>query len=384
MDLEEYPSVQKWLGNLSKKTQTTNLNGLKLWLRWLNENSSDYGSMTPGELIEFQKESRDYQILDEVQAWVQSLEGKSLNYKKNLYAQIHSFFKYNRAMLPRDSFKVQSTVPKTLGTLTVDELKRMILASNPMYRAIFTCIFMGGMGQSELLYWSNYGLASLQDQLERNELIIRIDLPGRKHMRNIKPFYTFIGGDALKALKVYLESRKSDVGSIFVTQYDTPLSGYALTVYWLRKLRQLGLIPQPSGDSGTRYGKNLHELRDLFRSRWQKSPADPLASEFFMGHEVDPNEYNKAFDDEAYSRRQYRRALEWLNVLSEDPESIPLDEHERQLDRIDALERRIEGMQPASDEVEILKAMLQNPEAREIFTEAIKKLQNISQNNDGS
>jgi len=50
-----------------------------------------------------------------------------------------------------------------------------------------------------------------------------------------------------------------------------------------------------------------------------------------MGHikQIDPNEYQKNLYDEAYMRREYRKALPWINIMIMDLEKVPLDEHER-------------------------------------------------------
>jgi len=65
-----------------------------------------------------------------------------------------------------------------------------------------------------------------------------------------------------------------------------------------------------------RYGKNVHELRDVFRTLWEKSSGKGAAAEYFMGHTVDPLEYNKAYSDEEYSREQYLEALPYLQIMS--------------------------------------------------------------------
>lgn len=63
----------------------------------------------------------------------------------------------------------------------------------------------------------------------------------------------------------------------------------ALHVYWTGKLEAAGLIDR-ANTPYVRYGKNPHELRDLFRTRWEKSGSNPVGAEFCMGHTVDPLE----------------------------------------------------------------------------------------------
>jgi len=97
---------------------------------------------------------------------------------------------------------------------------------------------------------------------------------------------------------------------------------------------RLGLIKLKEGDTGNRYGKNPHELRDLFRTRFHLSRRDLKAAEFFMGHIVDPLEYNKAFREEYYAITEYREASPWLNILSEDPEHIHISKIESKVDQL--------------------------------------------------
>ena len=99
---------------------------------------------------------------------------------------------------------------------------------------------------------------------------------------------------------------------------------------------------EPRRGIHVRYGKNLHELRDLFRTRWEKSGARGAAAEFFMGHVVDPLDYNKAYRDEAFARAQYLEAEPWLNVVSEEPSKVDVGEVRSLRHQLDDLESRLE------------------------------------------
>ena len=72
------------------------------------------------------------------------------------------------------------------------------------------------------------------------------------------------------------------------------------------------------GKNTHRYGKNPHEIRDVFRSLWEKTPAKGSVAEFMMGHTVDPLFYNKAFRDEDWVMEQYNLALPMLQIMSSD------------------------------------------------------------------
>jgi hypothetical protein len=109
-----------------------------------------------------------------------------------------------------------------------------------------------------------------------------------------------------------------------------------------------------------RYRARALELRDLFRSEWQKSGADPLVAEFFLGHDVDPNRYNKFYHDLDYVRSQYLIAEPYLDVLSKEPRMVSktdlksLEEENRILrERVEKLEKAM-GARVQSDEVTLL------------------------------
>ena len=320
MELERYQTVSRWLSRLRSNTARTNLYHLSRFMKWLDESKDEFASKSPDELVAFQKQATTedrYRILDVVQIYVSSINGRH-GYKLKIYSTIRSFFKHNRAELPSDSsFYINGDKPKVVGTLEPDEIRQIVLSSNPTYQAIFLCMLQGGMGREEFNWWNLNGWPQLSKDILKNPEIIRIDLPGRKRMRNIRPYYTFIGHDAIKVIRNWLPHRPPDAVSIFTDQHGNPVSKHAVKQYWDRHLVKLGIVNlRRNGEPGTRYGKNPHEMRDVFRSLWEKSPAKLSVAEYLMGHQVDPLEYNKAFRDEKWTRREYRKALPFLNILS--------------------------------------------------------------------
>jgi len=324
-------SVERWLGRLRPETARVSRRYFERWLEWLRGQGGRWAGVTPDELVEMQRGAvgdERFAILDMVQAYVRRLEGR-VGYKRRFYTALRSFFLHNRAELPLDrSFRLNPTRQKVRGALTVDELRRIVETSTPMYRALFLCMFQAGMGIGEALYWSETGFESVRRQLRSGEPLLKIELPGRKKARFERPYYTFIGRDAVDALRGWLKVRP-DVESrhIFITAKRTPISYTAVQSYWMRRCKRLGLIAKPEGaGKHTRYGKNLHEMRDLFRTRWQKSGAAPEVAEFALGHVVDPLGYNKAMRDPDYVADEYLKAEPWLNVVSEEPEKVHVRE----------------------------------------------------------
>jgi integrase len=311
--------VENWLARLAPTTARMNRYELGYFMAWLRGGAGAFRDYTPDQLVEYQKAATNghqYDVLDQVQLWVQGLEGRHET-KRHRYNAVRSFFVHNRAQLPTDkNFMIRAELPPVISSLSPDDVRRVILSSNPTYRAAFLCILLGGMGQEEFSYWNRTGLQKLRKDLRGDADMIRADMPGRKGSRNILPYYTVVGGDALVALREYMVARPhTSAGTIFVDQRGGPISKPALYMYWSRHIVKTGVFAE-SERQGNRTGKAPHELRDTFRTLWEKSGAASSVAEFMMGHVVDKDGYNKAHQDEAWVRKEYRKALRYLNIMT--------------------------------------------------------------------
>ena len=339
-------SVERWLGGLSPSTTKSAKSNFNRFLDWLKINGGKFSTSSPDELVAYQKaqtgESR-YEILDLLQTYILSKEG-TYQYKRTQMVAVNSFFQHNRADLPRDvRFRINRNIKEGVnGSLTPDEIRKVILSCNPTYSTVFMCMFQSGMGEEEFLYWNTHGLSKLKEDLESDPSIIRINLAGRKSNRNVKPYYTLLSGDALQKLKYYMANvrpaqlekphntratenttrhnpkspiqRKDPIqgnSAIFIDQYGFGITKLAIYQNWTRHTKLVG-IRDGRGFSG----KNLHEIRDTFRTLWRKSPSDQTCAEFLMGHTVDKLQYDKACQDVDWVKMEYRKAQPWLNILS--------------------------------------------------------------------
>jgi len=349
-EVKKYASVAKWLGRLSPSSERVNLIYLRNFMEWVKENGGKFAGMNPDELVKYQKEagnSERHDVLDLVQGYVLGIGGKiRTSTKKRAYSTIKSFFMHNRADLPPDGiFKIRGE-PKSVGTLTIEDIKMLYTASNPTYQTIIICLFQSGLGLAEFEYWNLNGLEDLKKQLLNDSALIRIQLPKRFKTEREEPFSTRLGYDAIQALRRYMELRpKVDEKAIFLSQYRTPIKKDDIRKYLSKRCVKLGLItPIKDGYSGHRYGKNPHEMRDVFRSQWERSPAKSSIAEFCMGHKIDPLEYNKAYKDPAFVDSEYRKAEKFLNILSSQTPYGLVDEEQVQSlqDRVKELEKRLE------------------------------------------
>lgn len=317
-----WTKVDHWLSRMSPKTQYNCTQAIKNWMLWVGNSGTRFSRFTPDDLIKFQAETTNgdrFAILDEiVQPYVNSIGGRANTLIKT-YSTIRSFFLHNRSELPKDpSFRFRPTIPKVVGTLKPEQIRDIVLGAKPLYQAIFMSIFQGALDLEGFSYWNAHGWDELNEQLDEEQKIIKISLPGRKARKNIEGYYSLIGADSIKAIKNYIDTERPQTGkAIFCNRFGQPISKNSLYLYWLRHLRKLGLVGPPvKGVKNFRSGLNPHELRDCFRTLWAKTPASPEIGEFLMGHQLDKLGYNKVDQDETYVKNQYKLALPWLNLLS--------------------------------------------------------------------
>lgn len=371
-------TVDNWLSNLAPSTQVVQRNYFKNFMNWVHLNGGKFAEYTPDELVEYQREDKAFDLLDSlIKPYVRQAVG-TYNTKNSRYNNIRSFFAHNRAELPKDKqFKIRPELEPIQGTLTPEEIKLAILSSNPMYQAVFMSMFQSAMDQEMLTYWNLNGWNSLHEQIDQD--IIKIDLPGRKSAKNIKPFYTFIGGDAVQSIKAWLvlRAQKVEAGKIprdstviFCNQYGKAMTKRTIREYWLNHLRKLGLAPLSTpGKKQPKTGKGLHEMRDVYRSLWSKSPASHVVGEYLMGHKIDTLEYDKSFRDVEFYREEYEKALPYLQLVSSGAAFGRVEKNE-----VDQLRKQLEeAKQGQNDEMLDLKIQVAN--LSDALTKVMAKLE---------
>jgi len=385
--------------------------------------------MTPSELAEWQSMAtgrKAFVLKRLAQSFVESHKWR-YSTKVTKMSQLSSFWYHNYAPWPRDpGFDFSSDVPPVVGELTKDHYCGILLNSDRMYRAVFLFLGQGLIGVGELVYVNVAHWELVLESLTKNVGIFKIPLPGRKATRNKKTFYTMLStkSDWGDAMRDYLKSlRDLPHGALFRNQNGAPITYNSIYRYFHRRAVEAGVIKECAPTCGScggdtvkfrklfvvdrkrifkvgykcrkcgnvdwaegkrktsyRYGVNPHEIRDLMRSRWGSSGADEKVAEFMMEHDeqVDPNEYLDWTKYQLkYPMQQYRKALPWLNVLSEDPEKVSRFEVQGQLEaseaKVDALSKRVVAL---TREVELgreAKELLTDPEVLAYLKQVKKK-----------
>lgn len=394
--ISEHPIVEEWLGVMSDSSRQPISNILFNWFKWMEEQGRELSDLSLEELISFQKKAnrangdKRYVILDLVRGYIIKNKKWRASYKRKVYNTIRSFFMHSRAELPQDRQRMRqvlkSEVAPVRKLLEPKHLRHIVEGANRMYKAVLMSMLTGGMGMDEVVEWSNQGITQLRRALEsdiyRLHGVIRIDFEPRK--MNEKRFYTFLGGDGLLKVEVWLKHRErlrarfkelhpeenySD--SIFVTKNNTALNVLAIQAYWRRHVYRQGIIEvEKQPGASTRYGVNPHQIRKLFRSLWRPSGVDSEVAEFFMGHDIDKFNYDASPElDPGWFLQQYKQALPYLNILSSDRPFRKVDETE-----VDSLLLRVREQ---DEEIKILRAQVEAQE-RELEEKQDRKLRDAS------
>lgn len=318
-----------WLSKLgSDNTRKVFGQQFARWLKWLHTTHKEYSRITPSELIEKQKAAvgdEEYEILDLLQDYVGSLvlARRSLI---QAYTAVRSFFAYNRAQLPTDKvFKIKGKRPPAPSNLTIPTIARIINAADLRDKSLLLCKWMSLLDTAGICYMNQNLGGYISNEIKADHCPILIEIPGRKGELNEANYFTFMGSDAIQSLKEYFAERgyPKEGEPIWLDKFGKALSYAMVGDDYRNLLRRLRIIPKKgSGNVWARYGYGIHEFRDCARTylhiRAKAENLDLQAVEFWMGHtsQLDPNRYDRFYQDKEYMTAQYVIAQKWLNILT--------------------------------------------------------------------
>jgi len=347
-DVEQYNAVKMHLSKIAHSSKGNIVSAWRRLLNYLKESDSEFRDFNPDQLLEYQREYdndniKKFEIVDELQVFANTIDVR-LRTKRAYYSTIVSTFKHNRVFLPPLKVRIRAEEYDIITTLTSDDIRLFLLSSDRTYQAVFLCRFQSGMDWKLFEWWNKNGWEDLQKQLETAEDIIRIEIPGRSKLKNPHRFHTYIGPDAIAALRNYIPFRQKVIGEqyIFYTRHRRPVSYHSSGRYWRRHMRRIGIMKPKAERSGTimpygvtkeHTGMPMHEMRDVFRTRWRKSGVHIDIAEFMMGHKIDPLNYDKACQDEEWTALQYRKVLPWLNLISEPDPDIAMKSEQKAMSK---------------------------------------------------
>jgi len=327
-------------------------------LEWLRKQSG-YENLTPTLLLRMQRANNRKQPSDEdptpelvlaklLKNWVND-QPLRLRTKNSRWAIVKSFFKYNDCVFPDPkSINLRSDKAPSQSRLTIDIVRQAVTAAKLRDKSWLLVKWMSFQDQARLNYINRNLGSHIIEEMRAGKTMIRLDLLGRKRDKNKRPYFTFIGKDAVDGLREYFDKERpggwpKPGDPIWLNNEGAPFAYCMYHEIWIGLLRRLGYIQnrrrgKGKAEAGTRYGYGQHEFRDVgisyLHTNAKREGLDLDFVHFMMGHtkNLDPNRYDRFFEDANYGREQYGIAERYLNIVSRTA-SIELErEHIREME----------------------------------------------------
>ena len=344
------PCVGKWLSNLTKETRPTYLSNLRRFLDWLWQRPEWSGKM-PSELLVLQEatKGRDRFILPDLMIDFIQAKGGTYVSMTTQFSHLRTFFTHNRIELPPiGNWRPNPTKEPAKSNLTLEQVRQIILHADPRDQAIYLTMLQGWMDLERFSRFNRKYAAALVKHLREKGLdeLFRIDfLGGRK--RNRRAYFTYVYHDALAAWEFYFENERgwpNEGEAIAITESGGPPAKKTIRDNFIRTALRLH-IRMPPKVKGERSGVAPHEaFRDVVRSYMQtakKKGFDTLCGDFWMGHQIDPYNYNKFSEKEPeYVLENAKIAAQYLNIITG---SVQGQENIQELERLREEVEKLKG-----------------------------------------
>ena len=391
--LDENPVVADWLDSVTVQTQSVYLPRFIRFYCWITA-SRDFENFSPSDLLDFQEQSSGRKrivIANRLARFLKELS-RSVRPKTviHYYSVVHSFFRYHGCDLPRRGFTLsEDHLEPTSQKLDRKSLIQVLQVAKQRDRAIYTICFQAGLGFREFDIFNRSYHSQIKSQLDDGAEYLMINLPARKKNRGRnRGFFSVIGKDGTKLLREWIETTGEPIigGALFVSKQPNGRrkEGTAIQDRSFRKVfenlcRRANLVMEEETDlpstAQPRTGYTPHQCRDVLRTQWQRSGADPMVCEFMLGHVVDSNFYLKFSQMPDYVLAQYKIAEERISLLSRpDMDVIPASEINVLKNRLDEQARYIEILKDLAREMpELVYNSDYMFDSRPIWLQAIRR-----------
>ena len=379
MQLEEFEEVKKWIVQVKPSSQPSYLSALKAYV--------EFTGLNPKELIDEAEEDRrkprrkqgkPEQRLAEFHRWLLSdyevktrgknrrpsgRKGLSKMMAATYVAAIRSFYR-------RNGFPIMTKTPKAAPkkenrklTLTPNEVKLLVdHAPTLRDRAIILFMFQGGFDTSTICSL-NYG--DVKRGLEREEVPLQIDVVREKEEVE---YFTFIGRDAIEALKAYLNERRAKGeeltpnSPLFVKEGAKKRKNERITQNLIQNMLRetalkAGLITEEDLENADLNPCRPHALRAAFSTILRLNGFDPLLVDFMQGHRIP---YNGAYliPPPERVRQMYAEVEPQLSISQLHPIEKKLEE-KLKMYREDLVKLQMENQQLRRENEELRKQIRQ-------------------------
>lgn len=292
-EIEFEPEIKEYLQLKSLSTAHAYSNGLAKFLKFYQKKygkGANFGDFLDRIFAELKKPRREQKRIaeTEVSQFIGYLQDKGLsnNAIRMYFAAVQNFLKYKQVAVSMSFINVPPPVSKKTNgkhEWSIEQVKKFVdAASSYRDKAIITCIFQSGLAVNEICDL-NYG--DIQNEFEAGILPICLKLVRQK---TDVEFKTFFGRDAVKYLRLYLETRGElkPEDPLFTKQRarggEERITTVLIEQFFSEIAQKVDFVTVKENHYNP---ARPHSLRAAFNSRLINK-IDKDLREFWMGHQV--------------------------------------------------------------------------------------------------
>jgi site-specific recombinase XerC len=329
----QFETGRRWLDKVkmektgSKQTQEEYAYRLQKFCDWANK--------TPDQLVAERKQQLKPSSSDEDETKTEDLVTQFFNFlsgeskdptdrakkrtsAKSYYGAIRSFFRYNstaKSPIALTGQTPKSPAGRRILPITLDEFKRIDAVVGVRDRALLRFMKDSGCSTEDVVVF-NYG--DIRTQFEKGEQFIHLKAVRQKTQNN---YDTFIGPNAVEALKIYFDLRKqhgesfTDATPIFLTEaskkdeFGNPrprvrLDKVSVRTIFARVKRQLVITVSP------------HRVRKLFSTQMASAHVHPAVIKYWEGHSMGSGDIEASYVIQRLDEqlKEYKNAYHCIDI----------------------------------------------------------------------
>lgn len=234
---------------------------------------------------------------------------------------------------------------------TKEEIQKMLEVSNNITDKVLILMFSSGgfrLESWDYFTWKDVIFFKNTDGTYKGAAL-------RIYSGDPESYFTFITPEACKALEIYRENWKADIG-----EYPKPNDPLIKTIAspMIRRLAQKGVrkrMDKVVTDIGLRpplpTGKRRHEVqldhgfRKYFNTMLRRAKVDYLDKEDMMGHKVGLEKYYERYQEEDFERfPEYQKAIPFLTISEEEKIRLENEQLRKEKSELEVYKQKIDEL----------------------------------------
>lgn len=353
--MDKFDAMDNWIANVqfghskSVRTEENYRSTMKRFCEFIEK--------TPEQILEDLEDSSDREFRRKYARYLRAFithlskqEAYALGTISTFVGRLRSFFKYHS--LPLDYVPTgRSVVTYHNRDITREEIAQIFAHANLRDRAYFCMMAQSGLRPTTL---NNLRFENIQQDFKAGTIPMRIDVPQEIAKGNYRSYFTFVGPESVRFLRLYLNTRPhiQPDDLLFATlqagkeRQINPKSTSKTFHQIVRQLEKRGVMTIKKRIKGKPAEVRLYNLRKFFRK--YATPAGFEYVQYWMGHVVKAgvDEHYRPKDPEFHRKLYAEKAMPYLRIETATPNETEqiiqkqAEDMERLKDSIHKLEQK--------------------------------------------